>query len=28
MAEKYTSRIALVLDTPVDDVGAVVAAAV
>lgn len=27
MAEKYTSRIALVLDAPVDDVGAVVAAA-
>ena len=28
MAEKYTSRIALVLDAPVDDVGAVVADAV
>lgn len=28
MAEKYTSQIALVLDTAVDDVGAVVAAAV
>lgn len=28
MAESYTSRIALVLDTPVDDVGALVASAV